>query len=97
MKYFVQQSAVSILAREHVRQRDVDIYLLQIPFILSNTPRPFIEGFIGIGAFFINYQLLVPISLYITVEIIKALQIYFISNDIQLYDQKSASQLELEN
>ncbi|KAF1766247.1 hypothetical protein GCK72_006203 [Caenorhabditis remanei] len=61
----------------------------EIPFILSNTPRPFIEGFIGIGAFFINYQLLVPISLYITVEIIKALQIYFISNDIQLYDPKS--------
>ncbi|CAP23946.2 Protein CBR-TAT-4.1 [Caenorhabditis briggsae] len=63
----------------------------QIPFILSNTPTPFIEGFIGIGAFFINYQLLVPISLYITVEIIKALQIYFISNDIQLYDSKSVS------
>ncbi|CAI2344921.1 unnamed protein product [Caenorhabditis sp. 36 PRJEB53466] len=61
----------------------------QIPFITSNAPQPFIEGFIGIGAFFINYQLLVPISLYITVEIIKALQIYFISNDIQLYDEKS--------
>uniref|UniRef100_A0A1I7TTG5 Phospholipid-transporting ATPase n=1 Tax=Caenorhabditis tropicalis TaxID=1561998 RepID=A0A1I7TTG5_9PELO len=68
----------------------------QIPFILSNTPQPFIEGFIGIGAFFINYQLLVPISLYITVEIIKALQIYFISNDIQLYDPKSVCSL-LEN
>ncbi|EGT48150.1 CBN-TAT-4 protein [Caenorhabditis brenneri] len=61
----------------------------EIPYVLSNTPQPFIEGFIGIGAFFINYQLLVPISLYITVEIIKALQIYFISNDIQLYDPKS--------
>lgn len=64
---------------------------LQIPFVTSNTPQPFIEGFIGIGAFFINYQLLVPISLYITVEIIKALQIYFISSDIQLYDSKSVS------
>ncbi|CAB3404149.1 unnamed protein product [Caenorhabditis bovis] len=61
----------------------------QIPYVASNTPLPFIEGLINIGANFINYQVLVPISLYITVEIIKALQIYFMSNDIQLYDEKT--------
>ncbi|KIH49533.1 hypothetical protein ANCDUO_20393, partial [Ancylostoma duodenale] len=32
---------------------------------------------------------IVPISLYITVEIIKAAQIYFLSQDIELYDEES--------
>ncbi|CAI5441336.1 unnamed protein product [Caenorhabditis angaria] len=60
-----------------------------IPYVSNNSPTPFIEGLIGLGAYFIDFQTLVPISLYITVEIIKALQIYFISNDIELYDEKS--------
>ncbi|CAD6192104.1 unnamed protein product [Caenorhabditis auriculariae] len=61
----------------------------KVPFIVWNIPKPVIEGFINVGSFFICYQVLVPISLYITVELIKAAQIYFISEDIELYDEQS--------
>lgn len=42
----------------------------------------------GIVDFFVNlilYQTLVPISLYITIEIIKAFQAFFIYSDVQMY------------
>lgn len=45
----------------------------------------------GIIAFFVSviiYQALVPISLYISVEIIKTLQAFFIYSDIKLYYEK---------
>ncbi|KAK6016513.1 hypothetical protein OSTOST_18003 [Ostertagia ostertagi] len=55
------------------------------PYVAWNSPKPAIDGVYNIGAFLICYQVIVPISLYITVEIIKLAQIFFLSQDIELY------------
>ncbi|XP_067039741.1 phospholipid-transporting ATPase VD-like [Acropora muricata] len=47
--------------------------------------RPLMEGFIRFWTFIIILQVLIPISLYVSMEVVKLLQVYFISNDLQLY------------
>ncbi|KAG7663499.1 DNF1 [[Candida] subhashii] len=49
---------------------------------------PFLNGFVGFFVSLILYQTLVPISLYITIEIIKTAQVFFIYSDIGLYYPK---------
>ncbi|XP_023046196.2 probable phospholipid-transporting ATPase VA [Piliocolobus tephrosceles] len=39
-------------------------------------------------------QVLIPISLYVSIEIVKACQVYFINQDAQLYDEETDSQLQ---
>ncbi|XP_011798261.1 PREDICTED: probable phospholipid-transporting ATPase VA, partial [Colobus angolensis palliatus] len=39
-------------------------------------------------------QVLIPISLYVSIEIVKACQVYFINQDVQLYDEETDSQLQ---
>nr|XP_054307629.1 phospholipid-transporting ATPase VA isoform X2 [Pongo pygmaeus] len=39
-------------------------------------------------------QVLIPISLYVSIEIVKACQVYFINQDMQLYDEETDSQLQ---
>ncbi|WKX95808.1 hypothetical protein Q1695_012339 [Nippostrongylus brasiliensis] len=66
----------------------------EIPYVAWNSPKPFIYGLYNIGTFIICYQVIVPISLFITVEIIKGLQIFFISQDADLYDRGSDRSIE---
>lgn len=47
--------------------------------------RPLMEGFIRFWTFIIILQVLIPISLYVSMEVVKLFQVYFISNDLQLY------------
>ncbi|OBA23975.1 phospholipid-translocating P-type ATPase [Metschnikowia bicuspidata var. bicuspidata NRRL YB-4993] len=49
---------------------------------------PFKNGLVNFFVALILYQSLVPISLYITIEIIKSLQAYFIHADLGLYYEK---------
>ncbi|CAI4231031.1 unnamed protein product [Auanema sp. JU1783] len=58
-------------------------------FVPWNIKSPVTEGFLSVGSFIICYQVLVPISLYITVEIIKIGQVFFISQDLDLYDEEA--------
>ncbi|XP_076400087.1 phospholipid-transporting ATPase VA isoform X2 [Peromyscus maniculatus bairdii] len=39
-------------------------------------------------------QVLIPISLYVSIEIVKVCQVYFINQDIELYDEETDSQLQ---
>ncbi|XP_005410479.2 PREDICTED: probable phospholipid-transporting ATPase VA, partial [Chinchilla lanigera] len=39
-------------------------------------------------------QVLIPISLYVSIEIVKVCQVYFINQDIDLYDEETDSQLQ---
>ncbi|XP_032115853.1 probable phospholipid-transporting ATPase VA isoform X1 [Sapajus apella] len=39
-------------------------------------------------------QVLIPISLYVSIEIVKVCQVYFINQDMQLYDEETDSQLQ---
>ncbi|KAJ7386092.1 putative phospholipid-transporting ATPase VB [Desmophyllum pertusum] len=46
---------------------------------------PLMEGFIRFWTFVIILQVLIPISLYVSMEVVKLVQVYFISNDLELY------------
>ncbi|ERT00307.1 phospholipid-translocating ATPase [Sporothrix schenckii 1099-18] len=50
---------------------------------------PPLAGFVTFWAAFILFQNLVPISLYITVEIIRTLQAIFIYSDVEMYYEKA--------
>lgn len=52
------------------------------------APTPAANGTLSFFVNLIMYQTLVPISLYITVEIIKTIQAYFIYSDVELYYDK---------
>ncbi|VDO63268.1 unnamed protein product [Heligmosomoides polygyrus] len=72
-----------IWSNEHPLMRN-DSSVQINPYIAWNSPKPLVDGLYNIGAFLICYQVIVPISLYITVEIIKGLQIFFLSQDIRV-------------
>ncbi|XP_066939381.1 phospholipid-transporting ATPase VD [Macrobrachium rosenbergii] len=59
---------------------------------LSNNP--IWVGFISFWTFIIVYQVIIPISLYVTIEIIKLMQIYHIHNDKAFKDKKSGKTIE---
>ncbi|EPQ12769.1 Putative phospholipid-transporting ATPase VA [Myotis brandtii] len=39
-------------------------------------------------------QVLIPVSLYVSIEIVKVCQVYFINQDVDLYDEETDSQLQ---
>ncbi|KAK7083322.1 putative phospholipid-transporting ATPase VD, partial [Halocaridina rubra] len=51
-------------------------------------------GFLSFWTFIIIYQVIIPISLYVTIEIIKLMQIYHIHNDRDFKDKKSGKTIE---
>lgn len=51
-------------------------------------------GFISFWTFVIIYQVIIPISLYVTIEIIKLMQIYHIHHDKEFKDKKSGKTIE---
>ncbi|GMT19150.1 hypothetical protein PFISCL1PPCAC_10447 [Pristionchus fissidentatus] len=58
------------------------------PTDLSTTPNPAYEAFINFWSYIIVLQVMIPISLYVSIEIIKLGQIYFLSQDVNLYYEK---------
>lgn len=61
----------------------------------TNTPyfiqrlSPALSGFITFWSFIILLQVIVPISLYVSVEIVKFIQVYFINWDINMYHKQT--------
>lgn len=51
-------------------------------------------GFISFWTFVIIYQVIIPISLYVTIEVIKLMQIYHIHRDKDFKDKKSGKTIE---
>ena len=54
-----------------------------------NTKPDFLFGLKAFATYIILYNNLIPISLYVTVEIVKFWQAYLISNDIQMYHKET--------
>lgn len=44
--------------------------------------------------YFFSHQVLIPISLYVSIEIVKLGQIYFIHNDLDLYNEQLDSRIQ---
>ncbi|XP_062379316.1 probable phospholipid-transporting ATPase VD [Sardina pilchardus] len=57
-------------------------------YLIPGDPRPALAGFYMFWTMIIVLQVLIPISLYVSIEIVKLGQIYFIQNDLDLYNQR---------
>eukprot|EP00053_Salpingoeca_punica_P020143 m.208889 g.208889 ORF g.208889 m.208889 type:complete len:1180 (-) comp17804_c0_seq1:3407-6946(-) len=66
---------------------------LYLPYFAEAGPEPAMEGFLRIWSYFIILQSLVPISLYVSIEIVKLLQIYFIQEDEQMAHPESNTKI----
>ncbi|KAM4626029.1 phospholipid-transporting ATPase VD [Polymixia lowei] len=57
-------------------------------FLLADDTSPALAGFYVFWTMIIVLQVLIPISLYVSIEIVKLGQIYFIQNDLALYNEQ---------
>ncbi|XP_042867985.1 phospholipid-transporting ATPase VA-like isoform X1 [Penaeus japonicus] len=84
---------------------EVNATLGMVPFIppesltatsskLKLANKPIWVGFISFWTFVIIYQVIIPISLYVTIEVIKLMQVYHIHNDKDFKDKKSGKTIE---
>nr|GMD33737.1 probable phospholipid-transporting ATPase 4 [Ipomoea batatas] len=59
--------------------------------VFYNTSRPALSGIFHLVTALILYGYLIPISLYVSIEIVKVLQALFIHRDIHMYDEESGT------
>eukprot|EP01136_Pigoraptor_vietnamica_P044457 Opistho-1_new@21219 len=64
-------------------------YNLYYWFVPGDDPRPALAGFLNFWRMIIVLQVIIPISLYVTMEIVKLGQVFFIANDVELYDEEN--------
>ncbi|KAK6168454.1 hypothetical protein SNE40_020985 [Patella caerulea] len=55
---------------------------------------PLYQGFIVFWTYVIMYQIVIPLPLYVSVELVKLGQVYFMAQDIEFYHPKSDKRLE---
>jgi len=68
-----------------------------IPFLNTKTfeeTKPFYDGFLVFWTFVITLQVIIPMSLYVTLEMTKLLQIYLIQQDVKMYDETCNRRVE---
>nr|KAG5711610.1 hypothetical protein BaRGS_016792 [Batillaria attramentaria] len=65
-----------------------------IPFSDLDFYSPLFQGFIVFWTYIIIYQSVIPLPLYVSVELVKLGQVYFIMQDLELYDEESDKRLE---
>ncbi|CAI8035915.1 Phospholipid-transporting ATPase ID [Geodia barretti] len=56
-----------------------------ITYFPFNDLDPALEAFIRFWTYIIIYQVIIPVSLYVTIEIIKIIQVYFLNWDLDMY------------
>ncbi|XP_033977346.1 probable phospholipid-transporting ATPase VB [Trematomus bernacchii] len=71
---------------------DVPPYL--VPDSNGHLDSPGLSGFYMFFTMIILLQILIPISLYVSIELVKIGQIYFITNDADLYDEETDSRVQ---
>ncbi|KAK5856963.1 hypothetical protein PBY51_010237 [Eleginops maclovinus] len=63
-------------------------------FMVDTETSPALAGFYVFWTMIIVLQVLIPISLYVSIEVVKLGQIYFIHNDLALYNQQLDSRIQ---
>ncbi|XP_044597784.1 phospholipid-transporting ATPase VA [Cotesia glomerata] len=66
---------------------------MSIPF-LSISRSSIFEGIISFGTFIIILQVMIPLSLYVTMEMAKVGQVYHIGHDVGLFDEETQQKTE---
>ncbi|KAM7389638.1 hypothetical protein PAMP_023601 [Pampus punctatissimus] len=65
-----------------------------VPDSNGHLDSPSLSGFYMFFTMIILLQILIPISLYVSIELVKIGQIFFITNDIDLYDEETDSRIQ---
>ncbi|XP_025085934.1 probable phospholipid-transporting ATPase VA isoform X2 [Pomacea canaliculata] len=65
-----------------------------IPFGDLDQYSPLYQGFIVFWTYIIIFQTVIPLPLYVSVELVKLGQVYFITQDLELYDEESDKRME---
>ncbi|XP_036429795.1 LOW QUALITY PROTEIN: probable phospholipid-transporting ATPase VD [Colossoma macropomum] len=63
-------------------------------FMIPDDTHPALAGFYMFWTMIIVLQVLIPVSLYVSIEIVKLGQIYFIQNDLDLYNARLDSSVQ---
>ena len=77
-----------------------DISLFYPPMTWDNSQSKYVynsglqSGFTAFWRMIVLLQILIPISLYVSLEIVKLIQIYFIHQDIKMYDAPTNEQVK---
>ncbi|CAK6433193.1 unnamed protein product [Pipistrellus nathusii] len=71
-----------------------NIPLFQIPEPDGHVISPVLAGFYMFWTMIILLQVLIPISLYVSIEVVKLGQIYFIQSDVDFYNEKMDSTIQ---
>ncbi|XP_068140555.1 phospholipid-transporting ATPase VD isoform X1 [Drosophila tropicalis] len=67
---------------------------IPVPYITIADVRPHLEGMWIFWTNIVILQVMIPLSLYVTIELCKILQVYHIHNNIELYDPDTNRQTE---
>ncbi|XP_017395816.1 probable phospholipid-transporting ATPase VD isoform X2 [Cebus imitator] len=70
------------------------MHFFNIPEPDGHIISPLLAGFYMFWTMIILLQVLIPISLYVSIEIVKLGQIYFIQNDVDFYNEKMDSTVQ---
>ncbi|XP_041973031.1 phospholipid-transporting ATPase VA [Aricia agestis] len=65
-----------------------------VPFLPPNMGRPAYEGLLIFWTYIIVLQVMIPVSLYVTIEMTKLLQVYHIHQDVDMYDPVTNTRTE---
>ncbi|XP_016056231.1 PREDICTED: probable phospholipid-transporting ATPase VA, partial [Miniopterus natalensis] len=68
--------------------------LFEVPEPDGSSPSPVTAAVYSFLTMIIVLQVLIPISLYVSIEIVKVCQVYFIHQDLDLHDPETDSQLQ---
>uniref|UniRef100_A0A4W5PM14 Phospholipid-transporting ATPase n=1 Tax=Hucho hucho TaxID=62062 RepID=A0A4W5PM14_9TELE len=68
--------------------------LEEASFLIPDTTSPALTGFYLFWTMIIILQVLIPISLYVSIEIVKLGQIFFIQNDVDFYNEYLDSRIQ---
>ncbi|XP_048220565.1 phospholipid-transporting ATPase VD isoform X2 [Perognathus longimembris pacificus] len=71
-----------------------NIIFFNIPESDGHVISPVLAGFYMFWTMIILLQVLIPISLYVSIEIVKLGQIYFIQSDVDFYNEKMGSTIQ---
>uniref|UniRef100_G3TCE5 Phospholipid-transporting ATPase n=1 Tax=Loxodonta africana TaxID=9785 RepID=G3TCE5_LOXAF len=82
------------LGHEIWLSRYEDVPFFNIPEPDGRLTSPLLAGFYMFWTMIILLQVLIPISLYVSIEIVKLGQIYFIQNDVDFYNEKMDSTVQ---
>ncbi|CAH1415133.1 unnamed protein product [Lactuca virosa] len=80
--------------RKHTAKEWWYLQLLEDTDASFDPNKPLISGFLQFLRALILYGYLIPISLYVSIEVVKFLQAMLINNDLQLFDEMSGKSVE---